>query len=105
MKTKTFKKIIKEAVKEAFQEEIKTFLIEALSQGKAPINEKKEISKSTLTESEKRKLYLDMIDQTEISLTTKDLPQFSPLGGMDIINGTLPSGEVSMDVIKQLIGK
>ena len=39
MKTDIFKKIIKEAVKEVFQEEMRDILLEAVRSNKQPVNE------------------------------------------------------------------
>jgi hypothetical protein len=109
MKSTHFKKIIKEAVKEAIQEELKDILLEAVKAPKTqPINEN--ISNNTIssnpsfenTTTNIRQNYSDIMNETAISMTSNDIPRFSPQG-VDPVNGNLGEGEVSIDAITNLL--
>ena len=79
MKSTELKKLIKNAVKEAIQEELKDILLEAVKAPKAPL----------ITESK-----------------NMDVPQkFQPQGSTDTTsaNGQLPGGDVGMDQIMNLM--
>jgi len=109
MKNPQFKKIIKEAVKEAIQEELKEILLEAVKVPKAqPINENKTtnvISSSPSFEKpteDVRQKYSDIMGETALSMTSRDVPKFTPQGA-DPINGNLGEGELSMDAITNLL--
>ena len=110
MKTTELKKIIKNSVKEAFQEELKDIMVEALK-GKStsqPIEEQPTTSKtSSLTESEKREKYNNILNETSISLNSSNVPQqrFNPQPGYDSLNGKLPEGNIEIDQIQNLMGK
>lgn len=109
MKSTHFKKIIKEAVKEAIQEELKDILLEAVKTPKSqPINEN--ISNNTISSTPSfnssttniRQNYSDIMNETALSMTSNDVPKFSPQG-VDPINGNLGEGELSMDTITNLL--
>ena len=109
MKSTHFKKIVKEAVKEAIQEELKDILLEAVKTPKTqPISENKTTSVISSNPSfEKpttnvRQNYSDIMNETAISMTSNDVPRFSPQG-VDPINGNLGEGELSMDAITNLL--
>ena len=109
MKSTHFKKIVKEAVKEAIQEELKDILLEAVKSPKAqPISENKTNNVISSTPSfEKpttnvRQKYSDIMSETAISMTSNDVPRFSPQG-VDPVNGNLGEGELSMDAITNLL--
>jgi hypothetical protein len=109
MKSTHFKKLIKEAVKEAIQEELKDVLLEAVKAPKSqPINENKlanTISSSPTfenTTSNVKQRYSDIMNETAISMTSRDVPKFNPQGA-DPINGHLGEGELSMDAITHLL--
>ena len=115
MKPEVFKKIIKDAVKEAFQEELKSILLEAVkSSNKSPIFEtqvERQIPFSNTTPvnnpiplADKRKLYASIIGETAEALNNTSIPTFTP-SNQDPINGNLGVGEVNMDQIMGLIGK
>jgi hypothetical protein len=106
MKTSTFKKMIKDAVKEAIQEELKDILLEAVKSPKQNITE----SHNPVNLSSKpptvdlRNGYMDILNETALGFTSKDVAQpFNPKVGGDSINGTLPEGELSMDQITNLM--
>ena len=125
MKTTAFKKLIKESVKEVFQEELKELLLEAVrSQKSTPINENytptllnenynpTPISQPPINTPKshlgKRNGYLDILEQTKLNFTSKDVPQrFNPqvTDESTSTNGTLPGGEVEMDQIMNLLNK
>ena len=109
MKSTYLKKFIKEAVKEAIQEELKDILLEAVKAPKAQsINENKTtnvISSSPSFEKpteDVRQKYSDIMGETALSMTSRDVPKFTPQGA-DPINGNLGEGELSMDAITNLL--
>ena len=116
MKATDFKKIIKSAVKEAIQEELKDILFEAF---------KNQTNTPTITESytppvqspisptptqpimsleEKRQRYEEALNGTAMSFTSQDVQTFVPQTA-DPINGNLGTGNVSMDQITSLLNK
>lgn len=108
MKTTDFKKLIKEAVREVIQEELRDILLEAVRAPKTIIKESIQnidTIKPTFTQPtmDTRKAYSDIINETALSFTSHDAqipfrPQVS-----DPINGNLGSGEVGMDQIMNLL--
>jgi hypothetical protein len=113
MKTEIFKKVIKQAVKEAIKEEIKDILMEAvLEASKSPksiVNENIQkssptpVPQPTPSTVDLRQKYMDILGETAMSFSTKDISPFNPSGATDIINGDLGSGEVGMDQIMSLL--
>jgi len=111
MKSIELKKFIKEAVREAIQEELKDILLEAVRAPKTQIVKEHMIPQVDISSRppditmDKRKAYMDILGETALNLTSQDVPKFSPQG-VDSINGTLPNGEVGMDQIMNLmVGK
>ena len=111
MKSTELKKFIKEAVREAIQEELKDILLEAVRTPKTQIVREHVIpqvdisSKPPEITMDKRKTYMDILGETALNLTSQDVPKFTPQG-VDSINGALPNGEVGMDQIMNLmVGK
>ncbi len=111
MKTTEFKKIIKEAVREVVQEELKDILLEALKSPKPQVvhesktydpTEQFKPSYSPVT-MDKRQAYMDVLGETALSFNSTDVQRFSPTGNVDPINGSLPTGELGMDQIFNLI--
>jgi hypothetical protein len=117
MKATDFKKIIKSAVKEAIQEELKDILLEAVRSPKTIVNESITPSyntptytqpKPSLSESEKRNMFKNMIGDMArgadtISMTTDNIP-FRPTATNTAAEGSsLPPGEVSLDQIMGLM--
>ena len=115
MKLNQLKSIVKTAVKEAIQEEMKDILLEAIKTPKShtstPIVEKA-IEAKPLPENDKIKLRENMMGildsmrpnaQGTLNATTADMPL--QVGSTDTTspNGTLPSGTVSMDQIMGLM--
>ena len=109
MKATELKKFIKAAVKEAIQEELKDILLEAVRTPKTQIVREHTIPQVDISSRppeitmDKRQAYMDVLGETALSFTSKDVSKFSPQG-VDPINGSLPSGEVGMDQIMNLIG-
>jgi hypothetical protein len=110
MKTDGLKKLIKEAVREAIQEELKDILLEAVRTPKQVVRES--FSPTTVSTPpptftqptmDARKAYADVMNETMMSFTSKDAqvpfrPQVS-----DPVNGNLGAGEVGMDQIMSLL--
>ena len=49
-----------------------------------------------------RQKYSDIMNETAISMTSNDVPRFSPQG-VDPVNGNLGEGELSIDAITNLL--
>jgi hypothetical protein len=108
MKTTELKKFIKDAVREAIQEELKEILLEAVRSPKQVVRESytppAQTSPPSFTQPtmDLRSKYADVLGETAMSFTTNDLqPQFRPQG--DPINGNLGTGELGMDQIMGLL--
>ena len=118
MKLNQLKSIVKTAVKEAIQEEMKDILLEAIKTPKshtsAPIVEKA-IEAKPLPENDKIKLRENMMgvlngmmpgNNGTINATSADVPMQvnGPVDTMSA-NGSLPQGNVSMDQIMGLMNQ
>jgi hypothetical protein len=121
MKPTEFKKLIKEAVREAIQEELKDILLEAVKSPKpvytAPITETIMHSNPTvgtgmsqvtntptsMSPEQRRAMYEGMLGETAMSFNSNNAQTFRPNPGGDIINGQLAGGDVSMDQIMSLM--
>ena len=111
MKSTTFKKIIKECVREVFRDELKDILLESLKSNnpKPTIAESVVVPQPTLTSKpdpksliNKRQAYMDVIGETAMSFNSSDVGRFNPQG-VDPVSGKMPEGEVSLDQITNLI--
>jgi hypothetical protein len=109
MKTDGLKKLIKDAVREAIQEELKDILLEAVRSPKTVVKESYNSPPQTIKPTftppvmDARKAYMDIMNETALSFTSNDAqvpfkPQIS-----DPINGSLGAGEVGMDQIMNLL--
>jgi hypothetical protein len=115
MKTTEFKKLIKEAMKEAIQEELKDILLEAVRAPKTVVNEairdtyaQPHIEKpKQLNAAERRAMFGGLLEdmQNNNQATTAYAGTFNPTGPVDNINGSLPAGEVGLDMIMGLMNK
>ena len=116
MKSSTLKSLIKEAVKEAIQEELKDILLEAIKTPKvitqvpsAPLTEtispQQPPQTPTMTAEAKRAAYENILGDTSATFNSSQAQSFQPQAGMDVANGTLPSGEVDMSQIMGLMNK
>jgi hypothetical protein len=108
MKTNVFKTLIKEAVREVIQEELKEILLEAVRAPKQQIVTEHSIppvnisSKPTENVMEMRQKYMDVLNG--MAMTSQDVkPKFNPSSIADPINGSLPEGELGMDQIMSLL--
>lgn len=128
MKLSQLKTIVKDAVKEAIQEEMKDILIEAVRAPKQTVYENKSaipstdvgipnkmnpVAKSSLPQEDKMKLRENMMNvlggmmpgaNGTINATSADVP-LQMNGPVDTTspNGSLPQGNVSMDQIMGLM--
>jgi hypothetical protein len=120
MKASTLKTLIKVAVKEAIQEELKDILLEAIKSPKIitqgtyttpptivenqNLQPQQPSQQPVMSAEEKRIAYKNILGDTAATLTTNSLPtSFNPQQGFDSSNGTLPGGEVDMSQITQLM--
>ena len=114
MKSTELKKMIKDAVKEAIQEELKDILLEAVRAPKGSVAVVQESIKSeppttgvptqpSMTAEQKRNLYEQALGETTLSFNSSNSQTFRPQGTFDPANGTLPEGNVSMDQIMGLM--
>jgi len=108
MKSTDFKKIIKQAVKEAIQEELKDILLEAVRSPKQVVKESYSppIQPSQPTYApppiDFRSKYAEVLGETALSFTSQDVVPFRPQVA-DPVNGNLGTGEVGMDQIMGLL--
>jgi hypothetical protein len=127
MKPTDFKKLIKEAVREAIQEELKDILLEAVRAPKAPIIEAPIggvgygivntgtplTAQPSTTSAAERKAMMESIigdmkrGQDTISLTTANLNPLQVQPGMNTAGegSSLPAGNVGLDQIMALMNK
>ena len=134
MKPSEFKTIIKQAVREAIQEELKDILLEAVRgsrstisevQYRAPISEYNPTVKSPTTAQPTRPTNVEipnrlaatplqeMLAQTRASMNSSeyktildiDSGNAPGMSNVDLMNGKLPEGEVSMNTIMKLVGR
>jgi hypothetical protein len=121
MKLKALKKVIKEVVKEVIQEEIKDILLEALKSNRVtspqPVVETRvPITPQTppqqpvmntqprkMSLEEQRDAYKNILGETERQFTSQHAQNFVPKPGMDTTQGQLPTGDVGMDQIMNLM--
>jgi len=122
MKTSVFKQLIKEAVKEVFQEEMKSILLEAVRAPKTIVNESlretytqpsrntyaqpKVDNPKTLSPEERRAMFGNIIENMSgnSTITTNDMTTFVPRP-VNVENGSLPEGNVGLDQIMGLMNK
>jgi hypothetical protein len=121
MKPTEFKKLIKDAVREAIQDELKDILLEAVKAPKpiytTPITETvmhsnptvgtgmSQVSStpSSMSPEQRRAMYESMLGETAMSFNSNNAQTFRPTPGGDTINGSLAGGDVSMDQIMNLM--
>jgi len=112
MKVSGLKNMIKEAVREVIQEELKDILLEAVRTPKQQVIKEHSLpqvdisSKPNEVTMDMREKYMSVLDNMATSFTSQDAkPKFRPNPGTDTINGSLPDGEVGMDQIMNLLNK
>jgi hypothetical protein len=111
MKTTELKKLIKEAVREAIQEELKDILLEAVRSPKPMVTEAASVSPSVVTQPKQtleeqkaaRQAIMNkmMAGGGEMTLTSADANTFNPGGALP--GGDLPPGNVGLDQIMGLM--
>ncbi len=108
MKQNALKSLIKQAVREAIQEELKDILLEAVKSPKQTVVEhiqspsQKVVENSSISSSEKRAAYQNILGDMQAQFTSQNVPKpFNPKGGAPGMD--LPSGEVNMDQIMGLM--
>ena len=122
MKLSQLKSIVKDAVKEAIQEEMKDILLEAVRSPKQVVSEYKPTIANvaspsptnpvaTKTREEIRESYMSVLGgmmpgaNGTISANTNSMPLQVTSTDTSSPNGKLPEGEVSMDMIMGLMNK
>jgi hypothetical protein len=111
MKLNELRKVIREEVKAAIQEELKDILLEAVRSPKPAITENLSVAATTKPDPEAQKAFRQqMLSQMaagngNMNLTTEDTNTFRP-GPMATAEGSsLPPGNVGLDQIMGLIKK
>ncbi len=117
MKSSEFKKIVKSAVKEAIQEELKDILFEAfksqtntsqITENKSNIGNPIDYSSinsspsPSLSLEDKRKKYEEALNGTTLNFSSNNAQAFRPQSS-DPVNGSLGGGSVSIDQITSLM--
>jgi hypothetical protein len=113
MKQSDFKKILKEAVREVFQEEMKEILLEAVKGNKQPIRENINSNKPKPDENAVKNFRMNLMnsimgEDDSPTFTTNNLhqPTYTPPPINTAGEGsTLPPGEVGLDQIMGLFNK
>jgi len=106
MKQDALKSLIKQAVREAIQEELKDILLEAVRAPKQTVVEsvqpQKVVDGPSMSSNEKRAAYQNILGDIAASFNSQNVPQaFNPQNTMP--GADLPSGEVNMDQIMSLM--
>jgi len=106
MKSTDFKKLIKEAVREAIQEELKDILLEAVKSPKQIVRESYTPTSPNPSYApppiDFRSKYAEVLGETALSFTSQNAQSFTPQMG-DPVNGSLGAGELGMDQIMGLL--
>ena len=111
MKSTDFKKLIKDAVREVIQEELKEILLEAVRTPKTQVVRESfnpvEISSKPSPMNpvmDMKQSYIDVLGETALSFNSSHAQAFNPKG-VDPINGSLGEGELGMDQIINLMSR
>lgn len=108
MKLDVLRKIIREEVKGAIQDELKEILLEAVKSNKQPIQESTPVAQTpTKSKSELRESYRNILGDTAATFNSSHVEQPLRVTNMDTAgpNGQLPEGNVSMDQIMGLMNR
>ena len=115
MKLNELKNIVKTAVKEAIQEELKDILLEAVRAPKTIVTEslrdtyaQPHLSKpKQLTPKERQEMFGGILEEMQGggAATTAYAGNFQATGPVDSVNGALPEGSVGLDQIMALMNK
>jgi len=120
MKLTQFKKVIKEVMRDVIREELKEILLEAVKAPKTittqPIRESYNppptehsppfnpvASPTLLTQEDRRKAYDNILNETQQQMSPQPKQSFTPNPNVDVMNGILPEGEVSLGQITSLL--
>lgn len=106
MKQNALKLLIKQAVKEAIQEELKDILLEAVKSPKQTVVEhvqpQQVVESPAMSSKEKRAAYQNILGNMQAQFTSQNVPKpFNPQGATP--GSDLPGGEVNMDQIMGLM--
>jgi hypothetical protein len=116
MKTDILKKLIKDAVREAIQDELKDILLEAVRSNKQPIRESYQVSDDrTLnftsnqvpkTSMNTKQAYMDILGDMAMGPKSGLEGEFKVTGPMNTMSegSSLPEGQLGLDQIMGLIG-
>jgi hypothetical protein len=113
MKVDALKKMIKDSVKEAIQEELKDILLEAVRSPKTVVNESRDVyaqphleKPKQLTPAERKAMFGGLLEEMQQggAATSQYAGKFNPQP-VDPVNGALPEGNVSLDQIMSLMNK
>ena len=111
MKTTQLKNLIKEAVREAIQDELKDILLEAVKSPQPtviresfqpPLPQTSPTPTPMEPTMDTRKKYMDVLGETALNFNSSDASSFNPQG-VDPVNGNLGEGSVKMDTIMGLL--
>jgi len=109
MKLDVLRKIIREEVKGAIQDELKEILLEAVKSNKQPIQESQPIKApaSPETKANLRESYRNILGETAATFNTSQVAQPLQVTSTDTAspNGKLPDGEVSLDQIMGIMNR
>ena len=110
MKLDVLRKIIREEVKGAIQEELRDILLEAVKSPKLVVQEVQSQTQTppqipTKSREEIRESYRNILGDTAAAFNSSQVPQPLRVTNVDTAspNGSLPEGEVSMDQIMGLM--
>jgi len=107
MKLDVLRKIIKEEVKAAIQEELRDILLEAVKSNKQTIQETQPVKAPVSPEVKQniRESYRNILGETAAAFNSSHVTQPLRVTNIDTAspNGSLPEGEVSMDQIMGLM--
>jgi hypothetical protein len=113
MKVDALKKMIKDSVKEAIQEELKDILLEAVRSPKTVVNESRDVyaqphleKPKQLSPAERKAMFGGLLEEMQQggAATSQYAGKFNPQS-VDPVNGALPEGNVSLDQIMSLMNK
>jgi hypothetical protein len=109
MKTDILKKLIKEAVREVFQEEMKEILLEAVRSPKTVVTETVQPMKTNIPVDIKRNLRSMIGGEFDTTITANSSmiqPAYTPPPVNTVGEGSsLPDGEVNLNQIMNLMNK
>jgi len=113
MKINELKALIKDSVREAIKEELKDILLEAIKGNRQPVIEfynKSETYRQPApqrmvsdTPINAKQAYMDILKETAEGPKSTFDGEFKVTGHTDVLNGTLPEGQVGLDQIMGLL--